>query len=216
MIAEKLLRSRYLRRVPIFFILLLFLFLSVSIVSAADDEVTSSYLPAEYIQLIIDNTPATNPALLDEARSNPKTVAVAGAIPAFTQGEDAYRWGLVLQDVLKKINNEHLLAPYQWDHGGFIIGYGCPGDYIQVFVNADSEYTDEDIAQVIKIVQDVGKEASIKDLPVVVEKGTHAQAFGPANVESPQGEVKTIPGVGLSISVFLVAVVALFTRKLKK
>lgn len=104
MIAENVLRSLYSRRVSVSFILLLLVFFSVPYVSAADDEVTSSYLPADYIQSIIDNTPATNPALLDEARSDPNTVAVAGTIPAFPQGEDAYRWGLVLQGVLKKIN----------------------------------------------------------------------------------------------------------------
>lgn len=214
--AEILLRSRYLRRVSVFFVLLLLIFLSVSFVSAAEGEVTSSYLPAEYIQSIIDNTPATNPALLDEVRSDPSTVAVAGTIPALSQGEDAYRWSLVLQDVLKNIDQKGLLAPYQWDHGGIVIGYGCPGDHIQIFVNADSEYSDEDIAQVIKVVQDAGKEADIKDFPVVVAKKTHAQSF-PADLSTqPQDEVKTIPGVGLGISILLVAAVVLSARKLRK
>ncbi len=216
MIAENVLRSRYSRRISVFFVLLLLIFLSFPIISVADEEVTSSYLPTDYIQSIIDNTPATNPALFDEAISDPKTVAIAGTIPAFSQGEDAYRWSLVLQGVLKKINNESLLAPYQWDNGGFVIGYGCPSDHIQIFVNSDSEYTDEDIAEVIKVIQDAGKEAGITDLPVIVEIGTHAQGFVPANASAPQGEIKTIPGVGLGISALLVVAVVLSARKLKK
>ena len=215
MIAEKVLRSRYSRRVSVFSVLLLLIFISVLPASVAADEVTSSYLPADYIQSIIDNTPATNPTLLDEARSDPNNVAVAGTIPGFSQGEDAYRWSLVLQGVLKKINNESLLTPYLWDNGGFVIGYGCPSDHIQIFVNSDSEYTDEDIAQVIKVIQDAGKEAGIADLPVVVEIGTHAQGFVPAAAAS-QGEIKTIPGVGLGISALLVVAVVLSARKLNK
>ncbi|MDR2944909.1 MAG: hypothetical protein LBU81_07530 [Methanosarcinales archaeon] len=96
MIAETVLKEFYFKTVFSLFVLLLLVFSSVPIVSAADGAAASGYLPADYVQSIIDNTPATDPAVLDEARSDPNVIAVAGTIPSFSQGNEAYRWDLVL------------------------------------------------------------------------------------------------------------------------
>ncbi|WNY28726.1 hypothetical protein MmiEs2_09290 [Methanimicrococcus stummii] len=214
MIAEKLLRSCYSRRASVFFVLLLLVSLFVPLVSASGDEVTSSYLPAEYVRSVIDNTPATNPALIEQASLNSKTVAAFGIIPALPQGEESYLWGLVLQDILKDIHNGDLLASYHWENGGFIIGYGYRNDHIYVSVNADSQFADEEIESVIKIIQDAGKKADINDLPIIIEESVHAQAFKPSGASS--AETKTIPGVGLGVCVFLLIAVVLSVRKFKK
>ncbi|WNY22787.1 hypothetical protein MmiHf6_00720 [Methanimicrococcus hongohii] len=215
MSAETLSRCRSSRRASVFFILLLFISLTVPVVSAAGDEVTSSYLPAEYIQSIIDNTPATNPALFDQMRSNQSIIMISGTIPALPQGEESYRWGLVLQEILKSINNDGLLTAYHKDNGGFIIGYGSQENYIIISVHADSEVTDEELNQIIKVIQSAGENAGIADLPIVIEKSTPAQGYAPAASSGP-AETKTIPGVGLGISALLVVAVVLSARKFKK
>ncbi|MDR0767782.1 MAG: hypothetical protein LBE57_05020 [Methanosarcinales archaeon] len=214
MSSEKLLQHRYSQRVFVFFVLLLLLSLSVPVVSAAGDEVISSYLSAEYIRSVIDNTPATNPALLDQIALKQNTVAVYGVIPALPQGEESYRLSLLLQEVVRIIHNDGSLVAYQWDNGGFIISYGSQKEYVIVSVHVDSHFTNEEINQVIQIIQDVGKEAGIPDLPIVVERDEHVRIEVP---EAPSDPAPAIPGIGIGISVLIVlALSAVLVRKIEK
>ncbi|MDL2261203.1 hypothetical protein LJC08_03120 [Methanimicrococcus sp. OttesenSCG-928-J09] len=217
MTPEKILRqaASFSKSMPVLFVLALLIFSSLPVVSAEEQQ---SYFSADYIQEIIDNTPATNPALLDQARSNSKTITVSGTIPALQKGNESYNWFILLQGVMKKINTDGQLGPYLWDNGGFIVGYGSSQEYIEVFVNADSTVSDEEIAQVVQIITNAGKEYGINDIPIIIERNTHAQGFIPSESTSPKSpdEIKTIPGVGLYICALLVVATVLITRKYRK
>lgn len=217
MITEKILRQTGLfsKSLPVLFVLALLIFSSLPVVSAEEQQ---SYFSADYIQEIIDNTPATNPALLDQARSNSKTITVSGTIPALQKGNDSYSWFVLLQGVMKKVNTDGQLEPYLWDNGGFIVGYGSSQDYIEVFVNADSNVSDEEIAQVVQIITNAGKEYGVNNIPIIIERNTHAQGFIPSESASPKSpdEIKTIPGVGLYVCALLVVATVLIACKYRK
>lgn len=117
---------------------------------------------------------------------------------------------------MKKVNSEGKLEPYLWDNGGFVIGYGCPSSYVQIYVCSESDYSEEEIDALIQIIQEAGKSYGIDDIPVIVEINTHAQGYINSGAV-PQNETeKTIPGVGLAACIVLSLVVVLFIRKAKK
>ncbi|MDL2261204.1 hypothetical protein LJC08_03125 [Methanimicrococcus sp. OttesenSCG-928-J09] len=203
-------------RLFISLILLSVIFSSVPPAGAVESD-TGSYFSADYIQEIIDNTPATNPNLLEQARFNNTTVAVYGRIPALPRGNESYRWFTLLQGTMKKVNEDGKLEPYLWDNGGFIIGYGCPSEMIQIFVYSGAEYSDEDLEAIVKIVQDAGKEYGIEDIPIIVESNALAQGYiNDMSAKTEPAAPKTIPGVGLATCALLVMVAVFFVRKSKK
>lgn len=201
---------------PILFLASLFIFSSLPI-SVAEEE-PQSYFSANYIQGIIDSTPAPNPSILEHARSNSNTITVSGTIPRLAKGNESYNWFVLLQGVLGEVNAGGQLEPYLWDNGGFIIGYGSQEGHVKVIINDNSAVTDEEINQVIQIFTDAGKEYGINDIPVILEKNTHAQGFVQGESASPKSpdEIKTIPGVGLYICALLVVATALITYRFKK
>lgn len=206
-------QHRFIRLSVVFAVLLLFISGLPVAVSESGGEEQSSYFSAEYIQKIIDNTPATDPSLMDQVRANSKTVAVSGTIPAMAKGEESYQWGILLQGVLKKINADGSLSPYLWDNGGAVIGYGSYDSYIQISVHAEADLSDEEINALIRIVSDAGKEYGIDNIPIVIEKRALAQGFVPASSSNAPVEPKTIPGVGLLVCGILVLGTVLISRR---
>lgn len=195
--------------------ILLSLVFSSALPAGAAESDTGSYFSDDYIREIINNTPAADTAYFDQARFDANTVAISGTVPALSKGRESYEWFVLLQGVMKKINDEGKLEPYLWENGGFVIGYGCPSSYIQIYVYSESDYSDEDINAVIQIIQDAGKSYGIDDIPVIVEINTHAQGYVGGPVKQQESE-KTIPGVGLAACAVLSLVVVLFIRKSKK
>jgi hypothetical protein len=52
----------------------------------------------------------------------------------------------------------------------------------------DSECTDDEINQILKIIQEAGKEEGINDLPVVIVRETYAEGFIPTTGPSAETE----------------------------
>ncbi len=196
-------------------ILLTLIFSSVLPAGAAEP-VTGSYFSEDYIQDIINNTPAADTAHFKQAKSDANTIAVSGAVPVLSKGRESYEWFVLLQGVMKKVNDEGKLEPYLWDNGGCVIGYGCPSSYIQIYVYSESDYSEEDISAVIQIIQEAGKSYGINDIPVIVEINTHAQGYLNSGSVVQNEPEKTIPGVGLAACIVLSLVVVFFIRKSKK
>ncbi|MDV0444646.1 hypothetical protein MmiAt1_01780 [Methanimicrococcus sp. At1] len=194
----------------LFVLVILISLISPALAGATD---TESYFSESYIQEIINNTPAPDSVLFEQAKKDSNTVAAAGNIPVLLPGRESYEWFVLLQGTVKKINDENQLDPHLWDNGGFIIGYGCHHSYVQVYVSGT--YSDEDINKVIRIVQDAGKAYGIDDVPLIIVIDEHAQGFD--NTPAGSGEpAKTIPGVGLGASAFLALFVVLCINKFKK
>ncbi|MDV0444645.1 hypothetical protein MmiAt1_01770 [Methanimicrococcus sp. At1] len=206
---KKILRHNLLKY-AVFILLLVSVTLPVSV--ASDGETGQSLLPTDYIKSIIDNTPATNPELIKQAASGQNTVAVSGTIPTLPKGEESYHWNLILQNILKEIHTEDLLASYHWDNGGFIIGYGCTPDYIEISVHSEAQYSDSEVKKVIQAVQSAGEKHGISDVPIIIEKSLPPQGYAQTQPDA----VKTIPGVGLGVGALLVIAAVLIVSKFKK
>lgn len=184
--------------------LILAVILSLFISGACALENSPDVLPSnessgysEYIQAIINNTPPTNPAFLDESRNNEKVIAVSGRIPSYRAGQESYDWFVLLQKVLKKINDEELLEDYQWDNGGYIIGFGCPHDYLHFYVYADADVSEEELNEIISIITKAGESYNISDIPIVVERDYPSQGFNPTDPNSLPDEMHSLPGLGI-------------------
>ncbi|WNY28725.1 hypothetical protein MmiEs2_09280 [Methanimicrococcus stummii] len=192
----------------VIFTALLMLLLSSALPAGASESDTSSYFSEEYIQDIINNTPATDVSYFKQASLNADTIAVFGTLPAFSKGRESYEWFVLLQGVTSKLNEDGKLAPYLWDNGGFIIGYGYQNSVILISIH--SEYSDEEMNAVIQIIEEAGQFYGISDIPIIIEQNTHAQAY----TDNAEPE-KTIPGVGLAACALLSLFVVLFIRKSK-
>ncbi|WNY22788.1 hypothetical protein MmiHf6_00730 [Methanimicrococcus hongohii] len=213
----EIIKNRYIRTVSRLSVLtLLFILLISSVLPAGAVESNSgSYFSEEYIQEIINNTPAINSSSFELAVRNENTVLAAGTVPSLAKGRESYEWFVLLQGIMTKINDEGKLEPYLWDNGGFIIGYGYTDSFIEISVHADSGYTDADLNAIAKIVNDAGKTYGIDDIPVIIESKALSQGYSDSGSQRAEPE-KTIPGVGLGISALVVIGVVLSARKLKK
>lgn len=200
------------------FIILLSLIFSSALPAGAAESDTGSYFSDDYIQGIINSTPAVGPALFEQSKSAENTIAASGIVPVLAEGRESYEWFISLQNVVEKVNNEGTLAPYHWDNGGFIIGYGCIGSHIQISVYSEAAYSDEDINAVIQIIQDAGKTYDIVDAPLIIESSKHAQGYEPEPAQEGQegSAPPDVPGVGLTACVVLSLIAVFFIRKFKK
>lgn len=212
--------KKIITRLFVFMLLFSLTFSSVLPAGAAESD-TDRYFSNDYILQIINDMPAVDTNLFEQVKSAENTIAVSGTVPAFSRGRESYEWFVLLRGVVTKVRSEGKLEPYLWDNGGFVIGYGCPNSYVQIFVYSGSDYSDEDINTMIQIVQDAGRSYGVDNIPVVVISSTHAQGFDDSisiyqqPVESPVESEKTIPGVGLAACAVLSLIVVLFTRSKK-
>lgn len=185
---------------PVLLIFLSVLLLFILLPAAYAAENSSDIIPLdenpahfELMQSIIDSTSPTDPDALIEARKNEKVIAVSGTIPRYAAGEESYKWFVLLQGVLTKINDEKLLEDYHVDNGGFLIGYGCPRDYLHFYVFSEADVSDEDLNAVIKIIADAAEYYNIAEVPVIIERDAPSQGFNP---ESSEPSPANISGIG--------------------
>lgn len=215
-------KSKLTKIISRLFVLIMLLSLAFSSVlpAGATESYTGEYFSDAYIRRIIDDTPATDPALFERTKSSENVIVVSGTVPVLAKGRESYEWFVLLQGVMKKVDNSGELDPYLWDNGGFVIGYGCPSSFVHIYVYSESDYSEEDINAIVQIIQNAGKSYGIDDIPIVVELNTHPQGYincsaVPSQQTQTRESEKTIPGVGLAACVILSLVVVLFIRKSK-